>query len=141
MSAAEEHLGWIRDALKDGPLSPRELRAATGLSRHQIGRAGALADDQSHADTSTPVIVYSATHRLWIETNNGVEIARALRPQLKGQVTRCSRVIEHLKWIMQNIDDTDEDPDFVRSMKVAEAHRQQAEDYLEMIEKAIASAE
>ena len=138
--AAWRHLAAVREALRDGPLSPAELKAATGLSRHQIGRARLLADDQSHADPGVPMIVYSAQHNLYVQTNNGIEIGRALLPQLRGQVTRCSRVINVIEWVQETLD-IEADQEMIRSKKEAEAHRQLALDQIEAIEAVIASAD
>ena len=139
MSAAEKHLKAVRSALKDGPLSPAELRAATGLSRHQIGRAADLSSVESSVDREIPLICYSAQHHLWIETNNGFEIGRSLLPALKGQVTRCSRTIGMIEFGMRATGAQD-DPDFLRSLKICEAHRQQALDQIEAIEAVLANA-
>ena len=127
MSDLAKRYRAIHEALRDGPLRPAELRAATNLSRHQIGRAVAANIDAGDIDVSK-LVVYDPTRNVYLVPDSPGEFARAQIPGLKGSVTRCDRTL-----LMLDLHDKlagGPNPYTLRTRKTIEAHREQA---LEML--------
>lgn len=137
MSVADNYLK-IRSALTDGPLAPAELKAATGLSRHQIYRASLMAMDLAIEIREMPALIYSAQHNLYMLTHNGVEIARAMLPRVNHMITMCNHTLPTINMVLQH---NPNDEKLLAAKTLFEKHKLEAELQKEMLEKMIEEAE
>lgn len=127
----------IKEALRDGPLSPDELRMVTGLSRHQIGSAVAKAIDEAKKDASRDVVVYNQANREWLIATTPAELAHAQIPYIKGQITRCSRILVMIDTVESLYGET---PATRRNRSTLEAHLDQAQTILAVYQKILEEA-
>lgn len=120
MTVAGDNYERILSALRDGPLTPRELQASTGLTKGQIG----WAMRQYDASTLERVVTYDSSRRVYLTPKTGGELARALIPELKGVLTRISRTLSFLDAREHRFGIT---PDTRRERKTLEAHQDAAQ--------------
>lgn len=128
----------IFSALRDGPLTPTQIRMATRLSRHQIGRAVAHHVD-THEPGLTELVTYDPARRVYFLPRDVLEFAKAQIPRLKGAITRCDRTLTVLD--MHDAISGAPDPFSRRTRSTIMAHREETLTILETLRRVVQQEE